>query len=83
MNAIAPGFIDTDTLRAALGSGFAELSDRIPLGMGHPDDIAQTVLYLASEAGRYVTGATVDVNGGLNILEAVVFFPLFSLLAIR
>ncbi len=66
VNVVAPGLIDTDMLQESLGPRRAEAVGRVPLGVGAPDDIAQAVLYLAGESGRYVNGATIDVNGGLH-----------------
>jgi 3-oxoacyl-[acyl-carrier protein] reductase len=65
-NVVAPGFIDTDMTRALSEEQRAQLATQIPLGrLGSPDDIAATVLYLASPAGAYVTGETLSVNGGM------------------
>ena len=66
VNAIAPGFIKTPRIAAAdwgnAGQGFIE---SLPLKRaGKPDDIAGVVAMLCSEAGGYVSGATIDVNGG-------------------
>ncbi len=66
VNAVAPGFIDTDMTRALTESQRGELLSGIPLGrLGDPEDIAQAVLYLASPAAGYVTGVTLHVNGGM------------------
>lgn len=66
VNAVAPGFIDTDMTRTLSESQRSELLSDIPLGrLGDPDDIAQAVLYLASPAASYVTGVTLHVNGGM------------------
>jgi 3-oxoacyl-[acyl-carrier protein] reductase len=65
VNAIAPGQIDTrpDMLSS---EAHQRIVDLIPLGrLGEPDEIAYAVLFLASPLGSYVTGATIDVNGGL------------------
>lgn len=66
VNAIAPGFIETD-MTAELNEALkAELLKRIPLGvLGNVDDIAAAALYLASPAARYVTGQVLTVDGGL------------------
>ncbi|HEY9756256.1 MAG TPA: 3-oxoacyl-[acyl-carrier-protein] reductase [Oculatellaceae cyanobacterium] len=64
-NAIAPGFIDTDMTKALKEDVIKAILDRVPLGrMGTPEDIAQTVLFLAT-GGSYITGQTIEVSGGL------------------
>lgn len=66
VNAVAPGFIDTDMTRALDDSQRETLQRGIALGrLGSSEDIASAVLYLASSAGAYVTGQTLHVNGGL------------------
>ena len=67
VNIVAPGMIETDMLRAGFGSRVRDVSNAIPLGIGQPADIAEAVLFLAGKSGRYITGATIDVNGGLYI----------------
>lgn len=66
VNAIAPGIVVTDLLRRTHGDeGIAVLEKLVPAGLGAPADIGAAALYLASEAGRQVTGAVLDVNGGM------------------
>ena len=66
VNAIAPGFIDTDMTRAVDESVRTAWMSGIPLGrLGAPEDVAAAVLYLTSPAGGYLTGQTLHVNGGL------------------
>jgi len=66
VNAVAPGFIDTDMTRSLSDEQRDALLADIPLGrLGSPGDIAQAVVYLASPAAAYVTGATLHVNGGM------------------
>ncbi len=66
VNVVAPGFIETDMTRAMDDDQRAKLADQIPLRrLGDPDDIAAAVLYLASPAAGYVTGETLNVNGGM------------------
>jgi 3-oxoacyl-[acyl-carrier protein] reductase len=66
VNCVAPGFIDTDMTRALSDAQRDKLLERIPLGrLGTPEDIANTVAFLASEQAGYITGATLHVNGGM------------------
>lgn len=66
VNAVAPGFIDTDMTRALTESQREQLLKRIPAGrLGTPDDVAQAVVFLASDAASYITGVTLHVNGGM------------------
>jgi 3-oxoacyl-[acyl-carrier protein] reductase len=65
VNAIAPGQIDADPDLLA-PEARARVLELIPLGrLGEPEEIAYTALFLASKMGSYITGATIDVNGGL------------------
>ncbi len=65
-NAIAPGFIETDMTAAMDAKAREALLGQIPLGsLGKPEDIAGAALYLASPAGRYVTGLVLTVDGGM------------------
>src|SRR5690606_20753189 len=66
VNAIAPGFIETDMTRALDERQVQALRDQIPAGrLGTPEDVAAAVVFLASDAGAYITGQTIGVNGGL------------------
>ena len=66
VNCVAPGFIDTDMTRALPEAARNKLMERIPLGkLGTPEDIAHSVVFLASEGAGYITGATLHVNGGM------------------
>lgn len=66
VNCIAPGFIDTDMTKALPEAQRTLLTEQIPLGrLGHPEDIAHAVLFLASAGAGYITGATLHVNGGM------------------
>jgi 3-oxoacyl-[acyl-carrier protein] reductase len=66
VNVVAPGFIDTDMTRDLPEENRAELLTQVPLGrLGSGADIANAVLFLASEAAAYITGETVHVNGGM------------------
>jgi len=66
VNAIAPGFIDTDMTRALAEAQRAALNAQIPLGrLGQPADVAAAVSFLCSPDGGYITGETLHVNGGM------------------
>jgi len=66
VNAIAPGFIETDMTAELKEEMRAELLKRIPLGIfGNADDIAGAALFLAGPAARYVTGQVLTVDGGM------------------
>lgn len=66
VNAVAPGFIDTDMTDALDDKTRQALIDRIALGrLGAPADVAAVVAFLCSDAAGYVTGETVHVNGGM------------------
>ncbi|WPJ95362.1 SDR family NAD(P)-dependent oxidoreductase [Coraliomargarita algicola] len=68
VNSICPGIILTDLLqRTYPAEKIKELADSVPLGLGNPYDVGAAAGYLCSESGRYVTGATIDINGGMNI----------------
>lgn len=68
VNAVAPGFIDTDMTRALDETQRKALADGIPLArLGEPADIAAAVLYLVAPSGAYLTGQTLHVNGGLHM----------------
>jgi 3-oxoacyl-[acyl-carrier protein] reductase len=66
VNAIAPGFIDTDMTRRLAPEWKEALLKQIPLGaFGTPEDVAEAVLFLASEQARYITGHVLNVDGGM------------------
>lgn len=66
VNCIAPGFIATAMTDALTEDQKARINQNIPLGrMGSSQDIAAGVLYLASDAGAYLTGQTLHINGGM------------------
>jgi 3-oxoacyl-[acyl-carrier protein] reductase len=68
VNCVAPGFIDTDMTRALSEEQQNALKGNIPLGrLGTADDVANAVVFLASEQAGYVTGTTLHVNGGLYL----------------
>jgi 3-oxoacyl-[acyl-carrier protein] reductase len=66
VNAVAPGFIATDMTESLTAERSSAMMERIPLGrMGNVEEIAATVSFLASENAGYITGQTLQVNGGL------------------
>lgn len=66
VNAVAPGFIDTDMTNALTENQRHGLQEQIPLGrLGKPEDIAYAVAFLASPQAGYITGETLHVNGGM------------------
>lgn len=66
VNAVAPGFIQTDMTNALTEDQTAKMTATIPAGrLGQPEDIAASVVYLASDESAYVTGTTMHVNGGM------------------
>ena len=69
VNVVAPGFVVTPMTDALNDSQKAKLSEQIPLGrLGQPGDVAGAVVYLASPAAAWITGATLHVNGGMAML---------------
>lgn len=68
VNAVAPGFIDTDMTRALEDQQREELVRQIPVGtLGQPEHIAAAVAFLASDEAEYITGETLHVNGGMHM----------------
>jgi 3-oxoacyl-[acyl-carrier protein] reductase len=66
VNTVAPGFIDTDMTKVLPEEQKQQLLSRIPLGrLGAPEEIASVVVFLASDAGAYISGETIHVNGGM------------------
>ena len=66
VNAIAPGFIETDMTSTLTEDVGEQMLKQIPLGrFGSPDDVAQTAAFLASEEAAYITGQTIHVDGGM------------------
>lgn len=66
VNAIAPGFIETDMTNSLPEDQKTALASQIPMGrLGTVDEIAQAVMFLASDSGSYITAQTLHVNGGM------------------
>ena len=67
-NAIAPGYIDTEMVRAVPEDVLKKIVARIPVGrLGKADEIARGVLFLVSDDGGFVTGSTLSINGGQHM----------------
>ena len=68
VNAIAPGYIDTDMVAAVPGDVLAKIVQRIPVGrLGQASEIARGVVFLAAEEAGFVTGSTLSINGGQHM----------------
>ncbi len=68
VNAIAPGFIDTEMVRALPPEKYAERMRSIKMGrIGKPEDVAGAILFFASDLSRYVTGQVLGVDGGMLV----------------
>jgi acetoacetyl-CoA reductase len=68
VNAIAPGYIDTDMVAAVPQDVLAKIVARIPVGrLGHADEIARGVLFLVADEGGFITGSTLSINGGQHM----------------
>jgi 3-oxoacyl-[acyl-carrier protein] reductase len=68
VNAVAPGLIDTDMTRAIAEGAHEEWAARIPLKrLGTPEDVANAVVFLASDEAAYITGHVLAVNGGMYL----------------
>lgn len=69
VNTIAPGFIETDMTKALPDEQREALAKQIPLqALGQPEDIAKAVTFLAGDSGAYITGQTLNVNGGMYMV---------------
>jgi len=68
VNAVAPGYVDTDMVRAVPADVLEKIIARIPVGrLGKADDIARTVLFLVADDADFITGSTLSVNGGQHM----------------
>ena len=69
VNCVAPGFIDTEMTRSLPEEYKDQLISKIPLGkLGSPNDIANAVVFLASDKASYITGETLHINGGMLMI---------------
>ncbi|MGH3314138.1 MAG: 3-oxoacyl-[acyl-carrier-protein] reductase [Streptomyces sp.] len=67
-NVIAPGFVDTDMTQALTDEQRANIVEQVPLGRyAHPEEVAASVRFLASDEAAYITGAVIPVDGGLGM----------------
>ncbi|MEK9832921.1 MAG: acetoacetyl-CoA reductase [Rhodospirillaceae bacterium] len=68
VNAIAPGYVDTDMVRAVPPDVLEKIVARIPVGrLGKADDIARGVLFLTADNADFITGSTLSINGGQHM----------------
>ena len=68
VNAIAPGYVDTEMVRAVPADVLAKIVARIPVGrLGHAPDIARGVAFLTADDADFVTGSTLSINGGQHM----------------
>ncbi|MFD2235547.1 acetoacetyl-CoA reductase [Phaeospirillum tilakii] len=68
VNAIAPGYVDTEMVRAVPPAVLEKIIARIPAGrLGHAEDIARAVLFLVADDADFITGSTISVNGGQHM----------------
>ena len=68
VNAIAPGYVDTDMVRAVPPDVLEKIVARIPIGrLGHASDIARGVAFLTADEAEFITGSTLSINGGQHM----------------
>ena len=68
VNAIAPGYIDTDMVAAVPADVLEKIKARIPVGrLGHAPEIARGVVFLTADEGGFITGSTLSINGGQHM----------------
>jgi acetoacetyl-CoA reductase len=68
VNAIAPGYVDTEMVRAVPGEVLKKIVSKIPVGrLGHAEDIARGVLFLTADDADFITGSTLSINGGQHM----------------
>jgi acetoacetyl-CoA reductase len=68
VNAIAPGYVDTEMVRAVPGEVLRKIVAKIPVGrLGHAEDIARGVAFLTADEAGFVTGSTLSINGGMHM----------------
>jgi acetoacetyl-CoA reductase len=68
VNAVAPGYVDTDMVRAVPPAVLEKIIAKIPVGrLGHAEDIARGVLFLVADDADFITGTTLSINGGQHM----------------
>ena len=68
VNALAPGYIDTEMVAAVPQDVLAKIVARVPVGrLGHADEIARGVAFLCADEGAFITGSTLSINGGQHM----------------
>ncbi len=68
VNAIAPGYVETDMVRAVPEEVLGKIIRTIPVGrLGQPEDIARGILFLIEDDAGFITGSTLDINGGQHM----------------
>ncbi len=68
VNAIAPGYVDTEMVRAVPGEVLKKIVAKIPVGrLGHAEDIARGVTFLTADDADFITGSTLSINGGQHM----------------
>ena len=68
VNAIAPGYVETDMVRAVPDRVLEKIISTIPVGrLGQPEDIARGILFLIEDEAGFITGSTLDINGGQHM----------------
>ena len=68
VNAIAPGYVDTEMVRAVPADVLTKIVARIPMGrLGHAEDIARGVVFLTADDADFITGSTLSINGGQHM----------------
>ena len=68
VNCVAPGYVDTEMVKAVPEEILAKIIKQIPVGrLGHADDIARAVLFLIADKNGYITGSTISINGGQHM----------------
>jgi acetoacetyl-CoA reductase len=68
VNALAPGYIDTEMVAAVPADVLEKIVARIPVGrLGHAEEIARGVAFLCGEEAEFITGSTLSINGGQHM----------------